>query len=75
MKAVRLLASWSRARWFSSFLDQRVRIPRLRLTGFDDPAPCAPAGRARLSLISSPRARMCGVYPCWTARLCVGGES
>jgi predicted O-methyltransferase YrrM len=31
LKAIRPLASCSRARWFSSFLDQRTRMPRLRL--------------------------------------------
>ena len=30
LKAMRPLASWSSARWFSSFLDQRMRIARLR---------------------------------------------
>ena len=32
LKAIRPLASWSRARWFSSFLDQRMRMPRLRFS-------------------------------------------
>ena len=30
LKAMSPLASWSSARWFSSFLDQRMRIARLR---------------------------------------------
>jgi len=30
--AMRPLASWSRARWFSGFLDQRMRIERLRFS-------------------------------------------
>ena len=32
LKAIRPLARWRRARWFSSFLDQRIRIARLRLS-------------------------------------------
>src|SRR6266545_4390132 len=32
LKAIRPQASWSRARWFSSFFDQRIRIARLRLS-------------------------------------------
>ena len=32
LKAISPLASWSRARWFSSFFDQRIRIARLRLS-------------------------------------------
>ncbi len=32
LKAIMPLASWRRARWFSSFLDQRTRIARLRLS-------------------------------------------
>ena len=32
LKAIRPEASWSRARWFSSFFDQRIRIARLRLS-------------------------------------------
>ena len=30
LRAIRPAARWSRARWFSSFLDQRMRMPRLR---------------------------------------------
>ena len=32
LKAIRPLASCRRARWFSSFFDQRMRMPRLRLS-------------------------------------------
>jgi hypothetical protein len=32
LRAIRPLESCSRARWFSSFLDQRMRIPRLRFS-------------------------------------------
>ena len=32
LRAIMPLASWRRARWFSSFLDQRMRIARLRLS-------------------------------------------
>ena len=32
LRAIMPLASWRRARWFSSFLDQRIRIARLRLS-------------------------------------------
>ena len=31
LKAIKPLASCRKARWFSSFLDQRTRMPRLRL--------------------------------------------
>ena len=32
LRAIMPLASWRRARWFSSFFDQRMRIARLRLS-------------------------------------------
>jgi hypothetical protein len=32
LKAIRPLASWSSARWFSSFLDQRMSIARFRFS-------------------------------------------
>ncbi len=32
LRAIKPEASWSRARWFSSFFDQRIRIARLRLS-------------------------------------------
>jgi hypothetical protein len=32
LKAIMPLERCSRARWFSSFLDQRMRIPRLRFS-------------------------------------------
>jgi hypothetical protein len=32
LKAMRPQPSWRRARWFSSFFDQRIRMPRLRLS-------------------------------------------
>jgi hypothetical protein len=32
LKAIRPLASCRKARWFSSFLDQRMRMPRLRFS-------------------------------------------
>jgi hypothetical protein len=59
------LASWRRARWLSSFFDQRIRIPRLRLS--QEWLASTTQRRARqpgvrtFSAISSPRARMCGV--------------
>ncbi len=65
LKAMRPLASWSRARWLQSFFDQRIRIPRLRLS--QEWVASTTQRRARqpgmwsLSAISSPRARMCGV--------------
>ena len=65
LKAIRPQASWSKARWFSSFLHQRMRMPRLRFS--QEWVASTIQRRARqpgvwaLSLISSPRARMCGV--------------
>jgi hypothetical protein len=65
LNAMRPLASCSRARWFSSFLDQRMRMPRLRF--IQEWAASTTQRRARqpgvriFSAISSPRARMCGV--------------
>ncbi len=67
LKAIRPLASWSRARWFSSFFDQRTRRARLRLS--QEWQASTTQRRARqlgvrsLSSISSPRVRMCAVYP------------
>ena len=52
LKAMRPLASWSRARWFSSFFDQRMRIARLRFSqewvASTTQRLGAPAGRADL---------------------------
>jgi hypothetical protein len=65
LNAIRPLASWRSARWFSSFFDQRIRIPRFRLS--QEWVASTTQRRARqpgvriLSAISSPRARMCGV--------------
>jgi hypothetical protein len=65
LNAMRPLASCRRARWFSSFLDQRIRMPRLRFS--QEWVASTTQRRARqpgvraLSLISSPRERMCGV--------------
>jgi hypothetical protein len=65
LKAMRPLASWRSARWLQSFFDQRIRIPRLRLS--QEWVASTTQRRARqpgtwsLSAISSPRARMCGV--------------
>ena len=67
LKAIRPLASWSRARWFSSFFDQRIRSARLRLS--QEWQASTTQRRARqpgvrsLSAISSPRVRMCAVKP------------
>ena len=65
LNAMRPLASWSRARWFSGFLDQRMSSPRLRfiqecVASTTQRLARQPGVRA-LSLISSPRVRMCGV--------------
>jgi hypothetical protein len=65
LKAIRPLASWSSARWFSSFFDQRIRIPRLRfsqewLASTTQRLARQPGVRI-FSAISSPRARMCAV--------------
>src|SRR5712691_4544391 len=65
LKAISPAASWSSARWFSSFLHQRIRMPRFRFS--QEWVASTTQRRARqpgvcaLSLISSPRARMCGV--------------
>jgi hypothetical protein len=67
LKAIRPAASWSRARWFSSFFDQRIRIARLRFS--HEWQASTTQRRARqpgwlvLRSISSPRLRMCGVSP------------
>ena len=54
MKAIRPLASWSSARWFSSFLrpadQERSVAVEPGVAGFDDPAACAPARGAELFL-------------------------
>jgi hypothetical protein len=54
LKAISPQASWSRARWFSSFFDQRISRARFAVdpgvAGFDDPAAGAPARRVRLLL-------------------------
>ena len=65
LKAIRPQASWRSARWFSSFFDQRIRMPRLRLSqewqaSTTQRRAFQPGVRA-FNLISSPRARMCGV--------------
>ena len=60
------LASCRRARWLSSFLDQRIRIARLRLShewhASTTHRRARHCGLCCLRSISSPRARMCGVY-------------
>ena len=67
LKAIRPAASWSRARWFSSFFDQRIRIARLRLShewhASTTQRRARQPGVRALSSISSPRLRMCGVSP------------
>ncbi len=71
LKAISPLASISSARWFSSFFDQRIRSARLRLS--QEWQASTTQRRARqpgvrsLSVISSPRVRMCGVKPCSVA--------
>jgi hypothetical protein len=74
LKAIRPLASWRSARWFSSFFDQRMRIPRLRfsqewLASTTQRLARQPGVRI-FSAISSPRARMCAVnsYPATRSR-------
>ena len=61
LKAIRPLASWSRARWFSSCSNQRMRIPRLRFSHEWQVSTTQRRARHRgmwaLPLISSPRAR------------------
>ena len=68
LKAIRPLASWRRARWFSSFFDQRMRMPRLRFSqewvASTTQRLARQSGLRLRSLISSPRLRMCGVKPC-----------
>jgi len=65
LKAIRPLASISSARWLWSFFDQRMRMPRLRFS--QEWQASTTQRRARqpgvrsFSVISSPRARMCGV--------------
>ena len=74
LKAIRPLASWRSARWFSSFFDQRMRMPRLRFS--QEWLASTTQRRARqpgvriFSAISSPRARMCAVnsYPATRSR-------
>ncbi len=65
LNAMRPLESWSSARWFSSFLDQRMRIPRLRFSqewqASTTQRRAFHSGLWAFSSISSPRARMCGV--------------
>jgi hypothetical protein len=67
LKAISPLASWRRARWFSSFFDQRIRSARLRLShewqASTTQRRARQPGRCALRLISSPRLRMCGVSP------------
>jgi hypothetical protein len=62
---MRPLESWRRARWFSGFLDQRIRIPRLRFIqewhASTTQRRAFHSGLWAFSSISSPRARMCGV--------------
>jgi hypothetical protein len=65
LKAIRPLASWRRARWFSSFFDQRIRSALFLLSqewqaSTIQRRACQP-GVCSFSLISSPRVRMCGV--------------
>ena len=65
LNAMRPLESCRRARWFSSFLDQRMRIPRLRFSqewqASTTQRRAFHSGLWAFSSISSPRARMCGV--------------
>ena len=65
LNAIRPLASWSRARWFSSFFDQRMSKARLRLShewqASTTQRRALQPGVRSLSLISSPRLRMWGV--------------
>ena len=67
LNAIRPLASWSRARWFSSFFDQRIRSARLRFShewqASTTQRRARQPGVRSLRLISSPRVRMCGVNP------------
>jgi hypothetical protein len=65
LNAMRPLESCRRARWFSSFLDQRMRIPRLRFSqewhASTTQRRAFHSGLWAFRSISSPRARMCGV--------------
>lgn len=65
LNAMRPLESCRRARWFSSFLDQRMSIPRLRFSqewqASTTQRRAFHSGFCAFSSISSPRARMCGV--------------
>jgi hypothetical protein len=65
LNAMRPLASWRSARWFSSFFDQRIRIARLRFShewhASTTQRRAFQSGFLALRSISSPRARMCGV--------------
>ena len=65
LNARRPLESCSRARWFSSFFDQRMRIPRLRFiqewVASTTQRLAFQPGVCIFSAISSPRVRMCGV--------------
>jgi len=65
LNAIGPLASCSSARWFSSFFDQRIRIPRLRFIhewqASTTHRRARHPGVSALSAISSPRVRMCAV--------------
>ncbi len=65
LNAMRPLESCRRARWFSSFFDQRMSIPRLRFSQEWQASTIQRrafhSGLWAFSSISSPRARMCGV--------------
>ena len=67
LKAIRPLASWSSARWFSGFFDQRISSARLRFSqewqASTTQRRARQPGLRSLSLISSPRVRMWAVYP------------
>ena len=71
LKAIRPLASISRARWFSSFLDQRMRIARLRLShewqASTTQRRARQVGSRSLVASSSPRLRMWGSNRCASA--------
>jgi hypothetical protein len=66
LNAIRPLASWRSARWFSSFFDQRIRSARFRFSqewhASTTQRRARQPGVRSLSRISSPRVRMCGVY-------------
>jgi hypothetical protein len=65
LNAMSPLESCRRARWFCSFLDQRMSIPRLRFSqewhASTTQRRAFHSGLWAFSSISSPRARMCGV--------------